>query len=414
MGVVAEYFHEIRKEKLRMFLTIMGICWGMTNIVLLLSVGEGIYRQFTKDLRAIGANFVVVWSRETSKPHAGFGIGRRINLSEDDISILKNRVEEIDLISPQYVRGNNKLAMGRNTLFRPTLGVYPCYGEMRFFFPEPGGRFINQFDEERKRRVIFLGNNVRDNLFGEGVNPVGSTVLFNNIPFTVIGVMKKKLGMGSSGEGQDSDLTVIPASTFKVMFNRIYLNVVMFSPRSPHESKAATKGFFRTMAAKYRFDPEDEATFGSFDTIESSGIFLRMVRGVQIFLGIVGGLTLIIAGIGVANIMYVTVRERTREIGIKMAVGARPGYIIGQFVAEALLTSVVGGALGVGLGFSMIEGFKALPIEHEVMNLIGKPVFSSLLALICSTILTFIGLLSGVFPANRASKVDPVEALRYE
>ena len=151
-----------------------------------------------------------------------------------------------------------------------------------------------------------------------------------------------------------------------------------------------------------------------WDTIELQKEFVMVFRGIQIFMGIIGGLTLIIAGIGVANIMYVTVKERTREIGIKMAVGARPGYIIGQFVIEALLTVSVGGALGIGLGLGMIETFKALPIEHEIMEFLGKPVFSALLALICSTVLTFIGLISGVFPANRASKVDPVEALRYE
>jgi putative ABC transport system permease protein len=413
MAAIAEYFHEIKKEKLRMFLTMLGLCWGMANIVVMLSVGEGLYRQFFKQFRTLGEGFVIVWSRQTSKPYAGFGIGRRVRLSEDDIPIIKNRVEEISLISPEYSRGNNNLKLGKSKITVRTIGVYPCYGEMRFFFPEPGGRFINRLDQERKRRVIFIGNGVRDDMFGKEVNPVGRTVLLNDIPFTVIGVLRKKLGWGSE-EGEDADMTVIPASTFKVMFTRPYLDDIFFTPRSPEESKAAIKEFRRAMAAKYRFDPEDEQVFSTFDSIETMGIISKVFRGIQIFLGVVGGLTLIIAGIGVANIMYVTVRERTREIGIKMAVGARPGYIIGQFVIEALLTAVVGGALGIGLGLSMIEGFKALPIEHEVMNVIGKPVFSAMLALICSTILTFIGLLSGVFPANRASKVDPVEALRYE
>ena len=413
MGALAEYFHEIKKERLRMFLTMLGICWGMANIVVMLSVGEGLYRQFFKQFRTLGEGFVVVWSRQTSKPYAGFGMGRRIRLSEDDIPIVKRRVRQIDQISPEYSRGNNNIKLGKSTLTVYTRGVYPCYGEMRFFFPEPGGRFINQLDEDRKRRVIFIGNGVRDDMFGREVNPVGRTVLLNNIPFTVIGVLKKKMGWGCE-EGQDEDVTVIPASTFRVMFNQPYLGAVLYTPRSLGESKDSIKEFRRAMAAKYRFDPEDEQVFGSFDSIEVTGTLSKVFRGIQIFLGVVGGLTLIIAGIGVANIMYVTVRERTREIGIKMAVGARPGYIIGQFITEALLTAVVGGALGIALGLSMIEGVKALPIEHEVMNIIGKPVFSAMLALICSTILTFIGLLSGVFPANRASRVDPVKALRYE
>jgi len=209
-------------------------------------------------------------------------------------------------------------------------------------------------------------------------------------------------------------LAIIPYSTCRTIFHRDWVGAVMFSPRTPGEAEAAFKGIRGLLAAKYRFDPADEAALGHFNSIEVAGIINNVFRGIQVFLGLVGALTLIIAGIGVANIMYVTVRERTREIGIKMAVGARPGYIIGQFVTEALLTTIVGGAFGVALALGMIKGIRSLPIQHEAMNYLGKPVFSAMLALICTTILTFIGLLAGVFPARRASRVDPVDALRYE
>ena len=413
MHAIFEYLYELRKEKLRMFLTMLGVCWGMANIVLMLSVGEGLYRSFGRGMRGMGQGIVVVFPGQTSKAYAGFGLGRGIRIIEEDVHQIKHLVPEIREISAEYTGWSINLKSEKKNVPVRTSGVYPCFGKMRNQIPEPGGRFINRLDEENKKRVIFLGNKIRDKLFGEGTNPVGKRVLLNEIPFTVIGVMAKKIQM-SAYMGMDEDCALIPASAYRMMFSQKYLSNVVFAPRTPEESKAAQKGFRKVMAARYRFDPEDEDTFWMWDTIEMQKEFGMVFRGIQIFMGIIGGLTLVIAGIGVANIMYVTVKERTREIGIKMAVGARPGYIIGQFVIEALLTVSVGGALGIGLGLSMIETFKALPIEHEIMEFLGKPVFSALLALICSTVLTFIGLISGVFPANRASKVDPVEALRYE
>ena len=414
MSAFIEYFYEIKKEKLRMLLTMLGVCWGMTNIVLMLSVGEGLYRQFTRSFRGMGEGFVVFWAQQTSKPFAGLGIGRRIRLSEEDLGLIRSRVPEIAKISAEIEVGEQELKLARSTVMASLCGYGPAYGEMRFFFPEAGGRFINDVDEQQKRRVIFLGNNVRDKLFGPGVDPVGRILLFRGIPFTVIGVMVKKYGVGGGEHGNDGDLAIIPYSTCRTIFHRDWVGAVMFSPRTPGEAEAAFKGIRALLAAKYRFDPTDEAALGHFNAIEMAGTLNNVFRGIQLFLGLVGALTLIIAGIGVANIMYVTVRERTREIGIKMAVGARPGYIIGQFVTEALLTTIVGGAFGVALALGMIKGIRSLPIQHEVMEYLGKPVFSAMLALICTTILTFIGLLAGVFPARRASRVDPVEALRYE
>ncbi|MFH1069814.1 MAG: ABC transporter permease, partial [Candidatus Glassbacteria bacterium] len=186
MHLILEYFHELSKEKLRMFLTVMGVCWGMANIVVMLSVGEGLYRSFDKGMRGMGEGIVVVGPGQTSKAYAGFGMGRRIRVTEDDIQYLKERVPEIGAISPEYSEWGVNLKYRKQAVPVQLAGVYPCYEVMRNHFPEPGGRFLNDLDEQNKRRVIFLGDIVRDKLFGENGNPVGKTILVNEIPFLVI------------------------------------------------------------------------------------------------------------------------------------------------------------------------------------------------------------------------------------
>ena len=212
----------------------------------------------------------------------------------------------------------------------------------------------------------------------------------------------------------DEERCCIPFPTYCTLFNQTYPSNAVFRPKTPAQAESAISQFRQYLNSKYRCHPDDESIIRCWDTVESNREQDKITRGIQIFMGLIGGLTLIIAGVGVANIMYVTVKERTREIGIKMAVGAKPRWIIAQFVLEALLTVGLGGLLGVMIGKAMVLGIWHLPIESEVMDFIGKPVFSGILALICSVILTFIGLLTGIFPARKASAVDPVDALRYE
>ena len=413
MSMIWEYFHELRKEKLRMLLTIMGVCWGMANIVLMLSVGEGLYRELRRSLISMGKDIVVTWQGQTSKAYAGFPEGRRIRFLEEDLVQIQKTVPWIKDISPEFTHWGSEVKAGPKNLSLRIVGVYPVWGEMRTMVPEPGGRFLDDLDEQRKRRMVFIGNVARDKLFGEEVDPVGRELMIGDVPFTVVGVMTKKMQSSSYG-GMDEDLLAIPASTFRTMFNSTYPNNAVYRAVSPKYTEPAKESFRAFLASRYKCHPEDEAIVRFWDTVEMQEEQAKVLRGIQIFLGVIGGLTLIIAGIGVANIMYVTVKERTREIGIKMAVGARPGVIISQFVLEALLTVGIGGALGIGLGKGMIWVVWHLPIQHEVMNFIGRPVFSAILALVCSTILTFIGLLTGVFPARKASVIDPVDALRYE
>lgn len=411
MHLIEQFFYELRKEKMRMFLTIIAICWGSANVVLMLSVGEGLHRQLSAGMTAWGDRMLVTWGGNTKKAYGGFPSGRWIPLREEDIPMILQQVPEIEAISAEYRRGGS-ISSDERDYNASLAGVYPCYGWMRNIFPDSGGRFINDLDQRNKRRVIVLGNAVRDNLFPNG-GEIGKTILYENIPFLVIGTMKEKL-QTACYNGNDDGQVFIPASTFRALWAGNRMDNIVMAPRTDEDAKAAEQGFIRAMAAKYRFDPTDDKCFWLLNSVEIGQNTKMVTRGIQIFIGIIGALTLLIAGIGVANIMYVAVKERTREIGIKMAVGARPGIIISQFVAESLLTVGIGGVLGVGLALGLVEIIKNLPLQEEVMQFIGKPVFSAMLALICTTFLGLIGLMAGIFPARRASSVDPVEALRYE
>jgi len=228
-------------------------------------------------------------------------------------------------------------------------------------------------------------------------------------------VMRKKF-QTSMYSGSDAYASFIPASTFRTLFNRSYVDIVLLGPRSEETSKAAQDDFRRLIAARHGFSPEDKELFHAWDTFETQAMQTKIFRGLQLFLGIMGGLTLLIAGMGVANIMYVTVKERTREIGIKMAVGAHPVLIVSQFLIEAIVTVSIGGVLGVIMALGLMELFGKIPLPESFTSVTGRPepVFSSLIALICVTVLNIVGLFAGIFPARRASHVDPVEALRHE
>lgn len=413
MHIILQFWYELKKEKMRMFLTILAICWGSANVVLMLSVGEGLFREFGRGMRGMGGNIIVVWPGQTSKPWAGFPVGRRIHMNREDVDLVRRSVTEIASISVEYAGWDVTLKYGDKIQTTRLRGVEPCYGGMRNLFPQQGGRFINDIDEREKRRVIFIGNELRDQVFGDSADAVGKVIQLNDIPFTVVGVMREK-SQNSMYFGPDKAAGFIPASTFMVTTGINWVSNYVYCPAPNVPAGIAEKRFRELMASRHRFDPSDEDTYNIWGTAEMTGTVDKVMRGIQLFVGIIGALTLLIAGIGVANIMYVVIKERTREIGIKIAVGAKPRYIIAQIVGESLITVVIGGALGILLAMGGIRLITMIPIQNEVADILTKPVFSGLLALICSIIIGLIGLLSGYFPARRASRIDPVEALRYE
>jgi putative ABC transport system permease protein len=406
------FLRDLKKQRKRITLTLMAIVWGTISIVMLLAFGEGMKRSLTKAQHGMGKDIVVMWGGQTSIPFQGLGKGRRIRFVDEDIEFLKKKVPEIEAAGGEYNRWGASITYKKNTVSERVNGIYPCYEDMRAHYAEMGGRFINDLDMKSKRRVVFLGNKLKERLFGNE-DAVGKTVIIDNIPFTVIGVMIEKMQMGMYN-GPDWDKATIPATTFKTIWGYEYLQNIVYQPRDPDQIEQVKKKVSKVMGGKYKFDPEDKEALWLWDVIEGQKTFNKVLVGFHIFLGIIGGMTLLIAGVGVANIMYVAVKERTREIGIKMAMGAKRLHIMSQFLLESLIITILGGALGVFCCVVIVKIWAAIPLEADWAQWLGKPVISLEIAVITSLILGVIGMLSGIFPSRKAASVDPVESLRYE
>ena len=401
-----------RLQRKRAYLTIAAIAWGTVAILMLLAFGEGLRRQLDKNRRSTGENLAVIWPSETSKPYKGLPAGRAIRPRVNDIDFIRDRMPEL-----RAVHGEMQIwrpaVYGRTTKNLRVIGANWSYGESRKHYPQAGGRFIGPDDEQNRRRVIFLGDDIAKDLFGQE-DPVGKTLLVANSPYLVIGVMQHKTQMGMYG-GPDSNHAVIPISTFRAQFGRERLNEIVLEVADPTTMKAELRKFNELLGPKFGYDPTDDRAMPTWDMVKGAETNRKITLGIQLFLGIVGALTLIIGGVGVANIMYAVVKERTREIGVKMALGAKRRWIIFPFVAEGLVYTLIGGALGITIATLIVAALSFVPIEsNKVLSFLGRPTLSPMIGVATSAILGVIGLLAGYFPARRAASVDPAATLRYE
>jgi putative ABC transport system permease protein len=402
-----------RLQKKRAYLTIAAIAWGTVAILLLLAFGEGLKRQLDKNRRSTGENLAVMWPSETTKPWKGLPPGRPIRLRIDDVDFVRERMPELKAIHGEVQAGRVALTYGRKTVNGRIIGVNYIYGEDRKHYPVAGGRFLSVEDEVQRRRVIFIGDEMAKDIFGDEP-PVGKTLLLNNAPYTVIGVMQKKTQMGMYG-GPDANHAVIPITTFRAQFGRDRLNVMVVETERAQQMKQALARINQLLGARYGYDPTDDRALSTWDMTKSANVTGNIAVGIQLFLGIVGALTLLIGGVGVANIMYAVVKERTREIGVKMALGAKQRWIIAPFVLEALVYTFIGGALGIIIATILVSLTSFVPIEsNKVLSFLGRPTLSPQIGVATSMILGLIGLAAGYFPARRAARIDPASTLRYE
>lgn len=402
-----------RVQRKRAVLTIAAVAWGALALLLLLSFGEGLKQQLMRGRSGLGDNLAIVWPGETGRPWRGMAAGRPIRPRIDDVRLLRARLGEARGIVGELRSWQTSFTFEGRTVNGRLTGTWPLYGELRNHIPSAGGRFINQRDMTRRRRVIFFGDELAEQIFGS-IDPVGRTVLVGQMPYTVIGVMRHKMQMGTYG-GPDASNSVIPATTFRAQFGRDRLENIVLSPLDPARMDSLLAEMHRVLGGKYGFDPEDEDVFGVWDTIESSRLIANMMIGIEVFLGIIGALTLTIGGVGVANIMYAVVKERTREIGVLMALGARRGWIVGSILLEGLAFTLLGGLLGIAGALLLIALISQLPTEgNEALEFLGSPTISLPIGAAVTLLLALIGIAAGYFPARRAASVQPAETLRYE
>ncbi len=405
------FLADLETNRKRILLTIVAIGWGTLSIVLLLSFGEGLKRAFHKGKRGMGEGIGILWPGNTTRAYAGLPSGRPITFTDEDAELLLARIPELAALSREY-NTRRGITAGAKTVNCRIRGVDPSFGEMRNIIPQPGGRFLNATDLDEKRRTVVLGDELAQDLFGRQ-DVVGQTVQINQSTFLVVGVMQKKTMMGMYS-GPDKNQASIPATTYKSLFGDKKVGNMVYQPASMEVADQAKAQVYRVLAAKYRFDPDDTRALGIWDTREDQRIMENIGLGIQMFLGVIGALTLLVGGMGVANIMYAVVKERTREIGVKMALGAKVRQIMAPFVMEALLMTVLGGLLGTGVGLALISVIAVLPLKGEAFDFMGRPTFSPGIALATTVILGAIGTGAGWFPARRAATVNPAESLRYE
>ena len=413
ISVILQLFlRSARLQKKRATLTIASLAWGTVTILILLAFGEGLKRQMMSNDQAMGSNLSVMWPGETSKPYKGLPEGRSIKVRLEDIDYARERLPELDAIWGELTSWRTALTYGRKTVNGRVIGTRWDYGDARKHFPKGRGRFLDPRDEDEKRRVVFLGDELAKDIFGPE-DALGKTLLINNSPFTVIGVMQRKRQSSTYG-GPDKNHAIIPQSTFKAVLGDNF-NVLVFRVKKTDEMPAALRHFNEVMGPRLGYDPEDPRVWGIWDTVKSQRTQEKILLGLEIFFGVIGGLTLIIGGVGVANIMYAVVKERTKEIGVKMALGARRGWITGPFILEGLVYTLVGGLFGALIAILIVTGVSFLPIEgNDVLEFMGRPTLSWPIGLATIAILGSCGLLAGYFPARRAASIDPASTLRYE
>jgi len=409
-SLFGEFVRDMRAQKKRTALTIFGIVWGTAAVVTLMAVGVSTKRQNITNFRGMGDGIILVFWGTTTKPYEGFGVDRQIRLQKEDVALLEREIPEIAMISGEYTRWDAFLRYGKQVRSPVVTGAPPVYGEMRNIIPEIGGRFVNDEDMKTRRRVVFLGNELKNFLFGEA-EAAGETLLLNGIPFTVIGVLEDKV-QNSSYNSRDEDRAFIPSTTYEAMFGDRYINDIIVTPREDvKDTGSVVRRIYEVLGKKYVFDPTDEDALNVWDTAEFFNDFLIFFDAFNIFLVLMGTMTLCVGGLGVSNIMYVVVRERTREIGIKRAVGANRRVIIAQFFAETFFITFIGAAIGFVIAWGITRIGTVLP--DAAKEALGVPSIDPLVALVSIAIIAGVAFIAGFFPARKASMLDPIECLRY-
>jgi putative ABC transport system permease protein len=399
---------DLVRQPLRTALTFSGVIWGTFSVVLLIAFGDSVSKAQIKRFHGMGQGIVLAFPSRTTLPWQGFQKGKPIRVTPEMVEDLPDKVPGIEAISPEFV-GSRLIRSGRKEFRNTVRGVNPQFARLRNTIPAQG-RFIDPEDMEARKRVCLIGDVLAQDLFG-GETAVGRNVLIDGVPFQVVGVMRKKLQSSNYNGQRDERCAFVPWTTFAALYGDKYVSNFIFRPLDLGRSKALTLEIRTHLSKLIGFSPEDPDAIGIWDTLDFEKSFTTFFTAFTIFLGVIGSFTLLVGGVGVASIMMVVVEERTREIGIKLAVGARRRTILWQFFGESLAVMLLGGGVGFGLSAGVLQVVKAIP-PGGFTDFIGVPALNPLVIASTVLILLTIGVVAGTIPARNAASTDPIAALR--
>ena len=411
--LIGDVLHTLWAHKLRTFLTMFGIAWGIVSIVLMVAAGEGLRKGQEEQARNLGKDIMIVFHGRTSLQAGGQRAGRVVRWVDTDVPYVQDNAPDCQYAIPELEQETVRTHSAFNAAALLVTGSYPPFGDIRSLTVGQG-RFYDWDDMKEGRRVAFLGTDAARQLF-PGRDAVGQTIYLNDIPYDVIGVMAKK-NQDSSYDGWDVNKIFVPFAAMRRDFpnkppgTAFTFDMLLVTPKSVEQHEAC-KGELRAALAKlHNYDRHDKEACPIWDTIQEAKAFETMTNGMKYFLGAVGMVTLLLGGLGVMNVMLVAVRERTREIGVRKALGAPSHTILRQFFMEAVLIAGVSGGLGLGAAFGLCALVDLLPMPDFFAGLL--PTWTS--GLVAVGLLGTIAIGSGLYPARRAAAIDPIEALRYE
>jgi len=412
--LLSHVLSSLLRNKLRSFLTMAGIAWGVASIVLIVAMGDGFKEGQRDRFRQIGENIVIVFGGRTEKQAGGRRAGRRIRLNYDDVRDIRTECFRVRTVVSELQTGVRVVSPFNSGVFG-AMGVEHLYSSIRNI-PIARGRFLEEKDDLEAARVAVLGDNVRKQLFGERPVAPGAAVAINGNPFRIVGLMPAK-SQDSSYNGLDSDKIYVPYPTMvrdfppnDPNFQPGIVNDLIYIPASLEDFKAARDQVTRVLARNHHFDPDDPSALFLWDTVENARLVDRIFTSMTLFLGAIAAVTLTLGGVGVMNIMLVSVTERTREIGLRKAVGATRRRILVDYLVEGVLLAGASGLCG-WLGAYGIAALVNMLPKQEMFG--GLPV-SGVTTAVAFGALGIIAVVSALWPAWRAASLTPVEALRYE